>query len=518
MTDRKKLTAIINTAVLSVIALTIPVGVKLLERGYRFPRAQAAPQYIYFSPDTGTHRVGEPFIVQVMINTEGERIDGLDLALRGVNLEIVGEVTPLPIELDRVYGPDSVLNNVYSSILADASSGFSNNENLALMELSVKGLAHCAESRITLNPDLSVVAANGRNVLNAIPDAVYNIETPPDVLNPRFTSSSNIESQVGETFYYKAEATNPNNTYLDFQYSNVPDWLTANGPELRGVPPATGVYELGVIVSDSAGGSACMTLTITVVDLRPIEISNIVVAPITHDAVTISWETNRPATSIVKYGKTSEYDNLEVNNDLDQNHSITLHDLEPSTVYHYLIASADPQPGGDIGETSDRTFTTQPAPTTRYILHVNLKMEGKRPKDNDHPVIIYTRDQSWGRAFIPHGDGYYPLPIEATVVGEDRHLDLLLKGYQHLAVRREVDFPEGETEWDVDFKKLPTGDIGPRFAPDNFVNTIDYSVWVSEIGVPKPSIESIADLNSDGAVNTIDYSLMINNYNKDGES
>lgn len=513
MKNKVKITTLIS---LLIITLSIPASVRLLLRGYQFPRAEEAESPISFAPSSGTHRVGEAFIVKVNLNTHDRRVDALDLLINGVSLEVTGFQTSLPSSLHYIFGPENLFNKVLTSIVADPVNGFSNTSNQTVLELSVKGLAYCAESRLTLDPQFSIVASQGENIIGTPEDAVFNIEAPPGVLNPEFTSPPEAEAQLDQPFYYRAEATNPNNTYLNFQYSNLPDWLVANGPEISGIPYQIGTFLVGIIVSDNKGGSACMNLTLTVVNQEELAISEVRAAPVTFDSATISWRTNRPATSVVEYGKTTVYDNIKVNYDLDQNHDLTLHGLTPSTTYHYRVKSDDPH-SQEIAISSDQTFTTPHRIPEQPILKINLKMEGKRPGDNDHPVTITSRDGTWWTVITPHGDGYYPLPFDSFPF-VDNKADILLKGYQHLQVRRVVEFPSDTNEASVDFGLLLTGDIAPRRSPDNYVNTLDYSVLVSEMRPNVSEKESIADLNSDWVVNSIDYSFMVNNFNKEGDS
>jgi hypothetical protein len=507
---------LITTASFLFVAMSIPFSVQLLLRGYQFPRAQEAESPVSFSPPGGTQRAGEPFIVQVKLNTGGQAIDGLDLLIHGVNLDISGRPVKLPSSLSYQYGPENVLNRVLTSMLANPTTGFRNDSGQTILELSVKGVASCAESRLTFDPQFSVVASQGKNIIGSPEDAVFNIETPPGVLNPEFTSPAEAEAEIGQLFVYRAETTNPNNTFLNFQYSGLPDWLVANGPEIRGIPDRTGTFSVGITVADNRGGSACANLIIKVNDPSPLAVTDIRVEPIAFDSASVNWKTNRPATSIVEYGETNTYDHIETLYDLDQNHSLTLHDLSPLTTYYFRIKSEEPE-GGETAVSDDQVFATPPKPATDLILKINLKMEGKRPNDNDHPVTISKRDRSWSQTFTPMGDGYYPLALNESLL-TDGSIDLLLKGYQHLQVKRTAVFPPGSGEISLDFGLLPTGDIAPRSLPDNFINTLDYSVLVSEIRPEVSDKESIADLNSDWVVNSIDYSLMVNNFNREGES
>jgi hypothetical protein len=89
-------------------------------------------------------------------------------------------------------------------------------------------------------------------------------------------------------------------------------------------------------------------------------IAEVGVSGITTSGATITWTTDEPATSQVKYGLTAAYGYAT---SLDKNrltsHSVTLSELEPGTTYYYGVVSVDKagnQATSDPGE--DRTFAT----------------------------------------------------------------------------------------------------------------------------------------------------------------
>ena len=88
----------------------------------------------------------------------------------------------------------------------------------------------------------------------------------------------------------------------------------------------------------------------------PLIISNVQHTP-SVTGVEITWDTDRPATSEVAYGLTTSYELGTVEDPtLVQNHSVTLSDLEPNTLYHYQITSVD---ANDVSaSTGDFTVTT----------------------------------------------------------------------------------------------------------------------------------------------------------------
>ncbi|MEK7637261.1 MAG: fibronectin type III domain-containing protein [Patescibacteria group bacterium] len=92
-------------------------------------------------------------------------------------------------------------------------------------------------------------------------------------------------------------------------------------------------------------------------------ITNVQVTAVSSTAVTVTWTTNEPATSKVRYGSTTDY-GLEVSDStLVTGHSVSLTGLTPGATYHYEVLSV----GSTSTNDADATFTTTtaivPAPT-----------------------------------------------------------------------------------------------------------------------------------------------------------
>jgi hypothetical protein len=82
---------------------------------------------------------------------------------------------------------------------------------------------------------------------------------------------------------------------------------------------------------------------------------------ITTRSARISWDTDENSDSVVKYGRVAgKYDLEKKDSTLVRNHRITLTDLEPSTVYHFVVQSTDSS--GNTAKSKDRTFETLASP------------------------------------------------------------------------------------------------------------------------------------------------------------
>ncbi len=73
----------------------------------------------------------------------------------------------------------------------------------------------------------------------------------------------------------------------------------------------------------------------------PPDITNVRVASSTNHTATITWETDKPADSIVNFGKQPHYGIIRDPGTDKETHSVTLDDLDSSTIYHYRVSSAD---------------------------------------------------------------------------------------------------------------------------------------------------------------------------------
>ena len=96
-------------------------------------------------------------------------------------------------------------------------------------------------------------------------------------------------------------------------------------------------------------------------------ISEIKVANVTELAGTVSWATDKPATTQVAYGNTNAYGSTTtLDQKLDTGHNATLSGLTPGTTYHFKVISQDGS--GNQVASQDQTFTTRSAvPTSTEV-------------------------------------------------------------------------------------------------------------------------------------------------------
>ena len=162
----------------------------------------------------------------------------------------------------------------------------------------------------------------------------------------------------------------PGGIWLTTAYTND----TYRTPPITFIPAMDGTNVLFASRAEDAGGVAlAMTNIMSVlVDATPPSISGVAAFPAPFSSV-ITWSTDEPSTSLVRYGPTTNYG---VNTVLDAgmvlSHSIRLSGLVPGTIYHFRAVSQDL--AGNEATSSDLLCT--PTPGVALLLTNNLPVSG----------------------------------------------------------------------------------------------------------------------------------------------
>jgi parallel beta-helix repeat protein len=94
-----------------------------------------------------------------------------------------------------------------------------------------------------------------------------------------------------------------------------------------------------------------------VLDTTPLTLTDVAVTSMTSDSATISWTTDEPSDSLVRYGTESGSYLLTVSDAITViSHSLTITGLAAETTYYYVVASTD-QNGNSV-ENDEGKFTT----------------------------------------------------------------------------------------------------------------------------------------------------------------
>lgn len=109
-------------------------------------------------------------------------------------------------------------------------------------------------------------------------------------------------------------------------------------------------------VEMDAGGFV-QNIFIFIPDMTPPVITNISVTSLTKDTATITWETDEPSDSMVKYGTDSgNYTETAYNASDVIYHSIVLTGLTKNTTHYYVVNSTDPS--NNSAQSVEQTFKT----------------------------------------------------------------------------------------------------------------------------------------------------------------
>ncbi len=98
------------------------------------------------------------------------------------------------------------------------------------------------------------------------------------------------------------------------------------------------------------------TVTYAADDTVPPEISNVEVISNSETSITVKWQTDENADSLINYGLKEDYGIVRVPESDKVEHSITLDDLEPNRVYYFRVVSADSE--GNQGISADYKVQT----------------------------------------------------------------------------------------------------------------------------------------------------------------
>jgi len=160
------------------------------------------------------------------------------------------------------------------------------------------------------------------------------------------TSLSGNTLSQGQTADFSLVAT------TDITTAPAANWQVQVSDDGSGANPTSCSGDLGTSISghppnDSANG-----------------VSNVSASTITTSSAKITWNSDNPTSSIVYYGKTTDYGSTSsYDSDLGTSHSIMLTGLSPGTGYHFQVAGSDGQ--GNYVYSADNTFLTVAAPISK---------------------------------------------------------------------------------------------------------------------------------------------------------
>lgn len=204
-----------------------------------------------------------------------------------------------------------------------------------------------------------------------------------------------------------------------------PDPVVYHGIDLAGLAPGAS-YVYRVAATDVYGQQTATA--VASFETRPVElpippaITELAVRGLSASTAMIRWTTDRPATSEVQYGLSSDYSASVYDPALSVEHEVMLSGLDMESIYHFCVASED-----EVGlrtETPDDTFSIIDAgdglpPATPEVPDVVVTDAGLRislPQSPEPAVVahrVYRRAES---------DLFFEMIAEVPV-SEDAYVD-----------------------------------------------------------------------------------------------
>jgi peroxiredoxin len=139
--------------------------------------------------------------------------------------------------------------------------------------------------------------------------------------------------------------------------------VTQHSVSVANLKPGTSYHYTALSLDDKQNEVKAEGDLVTLGDIQevPLLVSMIMNTNSSQSTTTITWQTNKPATSQVEYGITESYGNATtVDNKLVTNHWVTLTGLSPATTYYFRVRSRGAT-GNEIISEGGRTFTTKQA-------------------------------------------------------------------------------------------------------------------------------------------------------------
>jgi predicted RNA-binding Zn-ribbon protein involved in translation (DUF1610 family) len=173
------------------------------------------------------------------------------------------------------------------------------------------------------------------------------------------------------------------------------NFVTVHELTLTGLNAST-LYHFRVLSTDATGNgpAASLDLTFSTVaqpDRTPPAISGVGVEGITATTATIIWDTDEVADSFVEYGTTGTFGLSSADRSLATAHSVTLLGLQPDTIYHFRVQSADSSGNTATGANSTfRTAKTPAAPDRTPPVISGLLVSGI---SDTRAVVLWSTDE-----------------------------------------------------------------------------------------------------------------------------
>jgi hypothetical protein len=360
----------------SVALIGLIVMVALFSGGISKAASAPGPDSLSLSPASGSYNTGSTFTVSIYESSQssGNQIGAAeaDLLFNSSQLQYVSSTDGTAFS--QYIGP-TVTSGQFT--LAGAVGGAGLTGTNLLGTVTFKTLVGSGTAAVTFGSQSSILTASGNESWNqATAAGSYTLTTPvttPPVTTPPVTTPP---------------VTTP---------------PTSGGGGSTGTP--AGSSPTKTTTTAAAGGptsnpAAAVTVPATAAPTAanpaPL-ISDVSVSDATRSSVTISWNTNMPATSVVEYGTNSKYGLTTQNNTLVTAHQIVLSEPNIAAATHYQFVVMSVSAAG-VGSTSaSDQFTTLGFPVTirivdahgKLIAHAKVSTDGQTQTTNSSGFVTF---------------------------------------------------------------------------------------------------------------------------------
>lgn len=202
-----------------------------------------------------------------------------------------------------------------------------------------------------------VVGDSNRSGITKSAEISFTTPATKTNYNPIITSVVGADTiVVGGTENIVINANDPQNKVLNYSInwgdnSAVIGGVFTQGLSLNHVYATAGTYKAKVTITNIDGKKAVYEKTIVVTPIVVVDTTAPIMSNITKTIsgtdVVITWKTDEPATSNILYSSVSPFDAVALSTisitkpELVTDHSITIPGLTSSTLYHFILKSAD---------------------------------------------------------------------------------------------------------------------------------------------------------------------------------
>ncbi|HUV60098.1 MAG TPA: fibronectin type III domain-containing protein, partial [Desulfatiglandales bacterium] len=259
---------------------------------------------------------------------------------------------------------------------------------------------------------------NGPTTSNEV---TFTTESASDIIPPRITIPPTVTGITQNTAVIEWQTDEPSNSVVDYgetatydSQATLADYVTNHSVTLSGLSPGND-YNFRVGSTDAAANGPTYsnnnTFTTKIADDRAPEIiSPPTVTNITDSTAIITWQTDEPSNSMVRYDAQTraawgDYLSSEDDAGMVTSHSVTLTGLQQNKPYWFMAGSTDAFGNGpdtsdtDNNPSAQQYFSTKSTPDTAAPVISNVIVAGT----TDTTAIIQWRTDEPSNSMVQYG-------------------------------------------------------------------------------------------------------------------